>query len=370
MENTAIPPKINWMAEFRDKRLEQAYTLRLFAASRDTVCLVAMMIAAVYLMFGLYDLVFNREQPHLLMGLLLRALVFVMGCAVALYAKRSQYYERVTLLLTVQEMLLVFSYQLLLAMGGTYTFTELAIPFLVILMAAFLLPNRWIYAMVFALSVMLSFLVSAPFVYAQLNVEQWVGVLLYMLFVVALGGVYSRNLSVTRRLQFYHEYQLELMSGTDHLTQIYNRQKFDEVFERWLRLCNSGQAELSIIMFDLDDFKVLNDTHGHARGDQVLVQCVEVIRSRLRANDVFARWGGEEFMLLLPNTSFEAAVGLAERLRAVMEDTDFGCDVQVTASFGVACACAGDDTDTLVQRVDAYLYQAKQAGKNQVCAAG
>lgn len=158
----------------------------------------------------------------------------------------------------------------------------------------------------------------------------------------------------------------------DQLTEALNRRGFDELFKREsVRAQRSGQT-LSLALLDLDDFRHINAAHGHLGGDAALCHVVALARATLRASDAVARFGGEEFVLLLPETSFLEAMGTLERLRSRLAHKPLvydGRGILVTFSAGVARWQTGESQDELLARADRAMYQAKQAGKNRVVAA-
>ena len=155
-------------------------------------------------------------------------------------------------------------------------------------------------------------------------------------------------------------------ANMDGLTGIYNRQKFEADLKRELELYRRHGRPLTIIMFDVDNFKAINDRHGHLAGDRVLCEVAELVSSSLRAVDLFARWGGEEFGILLPETDQRGGCQLAEKLRRLFECYPFSIGQQVTASFGVAQALPDDDEATLTDRADRAMLKAKELGRNRV----
>ncbi len=164
--------------------------------------------------------------------------------------------------------------------------------------------------------------------------------------------------------------ELALAASTDMLTGALNRRAFMESAGReFARVCRYG-GHLSCIMIDLDHFKNVNDTHGHAAGDLILSSSARHIASRLREPDMFCRYGGEEFVILLPGTNQDGAVTLAEELRAGLADLDLTYAdkrISLTASFGVAEIHAQCSTlDTLLALADQALYEAKESGRNRV----
>jgi diguanylate cyclase (GGDEF)-like protein len=120
-------------------------------------------------------------------------------------------------------------------------------------------------------------------------------------------------------------------------------------------------------MFDIDHFKCINDEFGHSEGDRVLKEITWLVRDLIRETDVMTRWGGEEFMILVPRDGREAAAALAEKLRGAMEGHHFSGMPKVTASFGVSEYMPGDTLESLCARVDEALYRAKHEGRNRVC---
>ena len=162
---------------------------------------------------------------------------------------------------------------------------------------------------------------------------------------------------------------------TDELTGLANIRAFREAMEREAARAERFRHELSLIFMDLDDFKDINDAHGHLQGDEVLRLVGEILRTEPRAIDEAARYGGEEFLVALPETDSEGAVELAERIRARLEaaavkSVDGGEPVRVTASFGTATMPgAADDVRHLFEAADEALYEAKRQGKNRVVTA-
>lgn len=152
----------------------------------------------------------------------------------------------------------------------------------------------------------------------------------------------------------------------DPLTDLFNRRSFESFFDKEAsRSTRSGQP-MALIMCDLDHFKEVNDHYGHGVGDQVLVTMADIIRRNLRRSDMPCRWGGEEFAMLLPETTLEDATAKAQKIRRDVEECSFCKNVHITASFGVASFLPDEDLLPLQHRADQALYQAKDEGRNKV----
>ena len=157
------------------------------------------------------------------------------------------------------------------------------------------------------------------------------------------------------------------LARTDALTGVPNRRRFEEALEQELARSEREASPLSLIFVDLDHFKRVNDDFGHDVGDAVLVAAARFLQSRLRPYDTLARWGGEELVILLPETSGEQACAIAERLRAGLASVIVpSCPRSVTGSFGVARRRGGEAASELLRRADEAAYRAKQGGRNRV----
>lgn len=162
------------------------------------------------------------------------------------------------------------------------------------------------------------------------------------------------------------ESELEHLATIDPLTSIYNRRKFNEVLAYELRRDERYPSGLSFILCDLDNFKAINDDFGHNTGDEVLRLFAKLVNNCIRGTDTFARWGGEEFVLLLPEAGFETAIQIAEKIRQEVETTKFSKVDKVTVSFGVTQYLEGDSEESLFKRADRALYKAKENGRNRI----
>lgn len=172
----------------------------------------------------------------------------------------------------------------------------------------------------------------------------------------------TRDISERRRLQE----ELKARAATDLLTGVWNRFRLEEMGQAEVhRQARYGQP-LALVFMDLDRFKRVNDTHGHEAGDRVLQAFCATVRTCLRETDLFGRWGGEEFLVLVPGTDAPSARLLAERIRQAMEAQELPGIGRVTVSAGVAACRPGDSWPVLVARADAALYRAKSRGRNRV----
>jgi len=179
----------------------------------------------------------------------------------------------------------------------------------------------------------------------------------------------AANMQLRRRQKLGEFYRQ--LSMNDGLTGLYNRAWLNDVLPRLVATAHATHAPLSLVMLDIDHFKLFNDRHGHLQGDLALRTAAKVLAGALRPTDFAVRYGGEELMVILPDTSGPVAAGVAERLCERMREAVVFGDMRVplphvTASFGVACLAAGQDDQALIAAADTALYRAKAAGRNRV----
>lgn len=179
----------------------------------------------------------------------------------------------------------------------------------------------------------------------------------------AIVGAVIVHHDITERKRF--EERLREMSERDPLTNTYNRRHLYTILETETERARRYGTALSIVMFDIDRFKAVNDSYGHTAGDRVLTRIAEIVQQELRSVDLLARYGGEEFLIVAPGIGRQRAVVLAERLRLLIAAEKFDNLPQITCSFGVY-QFVDENTDALFRRVDDLMYKAKQQGRNRV----
>ncbi|MDH4129163.1 MAG: diguanylate cyclase, partial [Spirochaetota bacterium] len=159
---------------------------------------------------------------------------------------------------------------------------------------------------------------------------------------------------------------VEEMSITDHLTRCYNRFYLDSTLEVYIEKYVRYNRPFSILIIDIDHFKLVNDTFGHQAGDKVLIQFVNLIKTNIRKIDILGRWGGEEFLIICPETNLSDTVKLAEKLVKCIENGVFDNNLKITCSIGVAEYKMNEVRESVVKRADDALYIAKDSGRNKV----
>lgn len=198
-------------------------------------------------------------------------------------------------------------------------------------------------------------------------------IITFQMTIMALVYLVGRERWVHDRVQLEKRLELEelarnldLRAATDPLTGLFNRRKFDRELAAEILRAQRYKTPLSLVLFDIDHFKKINDTHGHQIGDQVLIELSRFVTANIRNSDVLARWGGEEFVILCPGCNGPMACQLAENLRGSIRTLIIDGAGTMTCSFGVAQFEEGDTPDSLIARADDALYRAKMNGRNMV----
>jgi len=159
--------------------------------------------------------------------------------------------------------------------------------------------------------------------------------------------------------------RLEIISQTDKLTNLFNRHKLDESLRLEIQRAERYNKKLSLIIIDIDHFKHVNDTFGHQTGDDVLIKVAEILQKSIRKIDILGRFGGEEFLIVCPQTEKEGVLKLAENIRKNIESYKFNTVRDITISLGLTSYQSGDDEDSMIKKSDDALYASKDEGRNK-----
>lgn len=189
---------------------------------------------------------------------------------------------------------------------------------------------------------------------------------LWMLSAFSFGLLSAFILEKSNQIIFLNDKQMEQLAVTDKLTNLYNRFKIELLVDEEIQRALRYKRFFSIILADVDKFKNVNDSCGHLIGDKVLKDFSKILKEKVRKSDIVGRWGGEEFLIILPETNINEAKKVAEYLREQIENFEFEVVKNKTSSFGVTSYRENDSIESIINRVDMALYKAKESGRNQV----
>ena len=357
---------LNKWCQFRDREIESDFLEYDKETNLNTVRVFVLLMGFIFALFIISDYFFYGHKDAFPAALGLRGLALLISVGASFLAGKIKRYGYTLVLVSLTQLAVFAIYLLnLYILHGTQTDLQFMSVILFIL-AAFLIPNKWKNCLVTGCIILVAYIsfylkfinTGEPMILIQRGIYLGISLVCCAIF------IFGRE--KPRRKQYAAEKILEYISITDRLTGINNRGHFEHVLGTWIK--NMRHNPFSLLLFDIDDFKKVNDRFGHTTGDEVLVKISEIISAHIRDEDIFARWGGEEFVVLFSTTGIEKATELAERLRKAVE-TNLHANVgKVTISIGITEYRQGETITDFVNRADEKMYDAKRAGKNRVMA--
>ncbi|MCL2092703.1 MAG: GGDEF domain-containing protein [Treponema sp.] len=355
---------VNRFCEFSNRDTEREFLAQEKERSLGTARALILIMGIIFMAFVFSDFFYYGGGRAAAFSLAIRSLVLGITLAFFFLSKRIGPYN-ITLIVIFLTQLIIFSLyllnlQLLEASQVFLQFMTVAL----FLISAYLIPNHLKNSFILSLCILGAYLAYCaafqdPALSPPLHER---GIYLGVTLIACAIFTYSHEKS--RRERFEAEKLLEINSITDKLTGVANRGRFEHVLGLWIK--NKRHEPFCLLFFDIDNFKSVNDRYGHSLGDEVLIQITQTVTANIRDEDTFARWGGEEFVILFSNIGIAKATELAERLRAAVEAVAHEKAGVVTISIGVVQYRQGETLLDLVHRGDTKMYEAKQAGKNRV----
>jgi len=350
----------------KDKKLEAEYLHNEVSSTIKYIRLAVLVLGFLFFLFIIPDYFVNREFQTIMQIFYIRLgfliLVFVLFTLLQFEASWAYLKELIgiySIIVAGCFLMIYYIYD-----SANLYIQSFGVTLLVIIF--FNLNPYWLYAALISTLTGAGFFIITHMRPEMMSASSTYAVYVYIILIIMMSSISAYRLNVNKRMQYLNTKELERLSVTDPLTGIYNRGKFDQELKKWVELAKRYNHDCTLILFDLDDLKAINDACGHMIGDQVIISITNLVKDIIRSSDVFARWGGDEFAILLPNTEKNEAIELVERIRNVISRHHFdqvGC---ISCSFGIASFDEASDMNELLNIADKKLYQAKLNGKNQV----
>ena len=312
------------------------------------------------------DLAAAESITQKIILIILRVVFFLILMILSLQFKKIKSFHVFSWIVTGCEILslIIFLYVMIQSANPNLLIQTMGL--ITIIIVVFLIPNRLSHTLLVSILGTISFFVCATiFISFSTAMDFWAAVV-YASIAILLCAICAWNTQKHQYNEFLAKLELEHMSTTDVLTRLSNRFKMGKEADKWIDYCRQNGAPLSLVFIDVDDLKSINDSFGHLVGDAVLSTLADIIQNQLRETDVISRWGGDEFLLLLPNITTENAIILSERIRGLIEYTTFEKGVSITCSFGVVEMDDASTFESLLSQSDKLMYGGKQLGKNRV----
>lgn len=366
MSNNENYKLINFIGEFKNNIEENEFIeqdMKKLASNIKVIILVLGIINTLFLIPD-YLNVPSKNSFYLIAA----GRIFFLFLVVFLFygVKSMKKFKMLTYWITGYELFCVMLFSFVFFQYDNPDYLIQAFGVMVIIIGIFIIPNRFIYMAVISAVSIISFNIMALYYIDELEFSEFSAGLGYLVIVYILCMTISLKDNYYKRINYITNKKLIKLSKTDPLTGIYNRAKLNEELNRCINYSKRYDADLSVVMIDLDDFKIINDNYGHLIGDSMILGFVKIVNENIRKTDIFARWGGEEFVLILPNTDIDEAKEILERVRITVECNEFEKVDKLTCSIGVAQLSKVDDNYSILQKADQMLYSAKDAGKNIV----
>ena len=357
---------LNKFCEFNDREIEAEFMEYEKIASLRIIRFMALLMGFIFALFIISDYYYFGNAEAFFITLGLRGLALVITIITFFTVGSFKRFNHTLLMMTLIELLV---YALYLQKLYHYRDTHPSIQFMTIILfvlTVFLIPNLWKNCIIASTAILVSYILFTSIFGNPTEMPSLAQRGIYLGVCIVACSIFLFGRENSRRKQFAAEKHLEFISITDRLTGIYNRGRFEFVLGQWIK--SMRHYPFSLILYDIDNFKNVNDHFGHAAGDEVLVATTKAVSASIRDNDIFARWGGEEFVVLFNGAGIEKAAELAERLRKAVEANPCGPAGKITISIGVAQYHKDEAVADFVNRADAKMYEAKRAGKNRVVA--
>ena len=338
-------------------------------ALRPTIKALFIVVAGFNTLLLIPDMI-NLTGERAVAVLAMRVVFTLMIVSTFLWVMRLKAFRSYATLVTLLEAAALAVFLIVFILYPAPDFSIQALGMMVIVMLIYMTPNDWVNMNAVAWAGIVCFLLSTLLVVRGVGSGKIAAGMIYLGAVTALCAIFALHIRAYQYREYVSRTDLLRDYATDPLTRLGNRVRLEEEAAKWMDWSLKYGVPLSLVVMDVDNMKTVNDTYGHIQGDAVLFQVAEELTANLRKNDVCVRWGGDEFMLLLPNTHIREAERLAGRVQHAISSRAFTPPVKMTCSFGIAPMQPGLSLSALIAKADESLYAAKKTGKNAIRTTG
>ena len=319
-------------------------------------------------LFLLCDLFFIQDRAERLIAGILRYCFSILLILLIRKLQRIKTFAAFSIVVSLQEVLAVLMFLSVLQFYENPEFMVQSMGMLLTILVIFLVPNRWENMLVLAIAASGAFFLLAYFRFPNILLREFTAAVFYAAMTILLCAVKTIGTDRAAQREFAAKTRLEQTSSRDFLTSAATRERLEEEAKRWMNFCRRQGLPLCLVFADVDDLKQINDRFGHTMGDAALREVAAVMRNQLRNSDTIARWGGDEFVLLLPNVTLQNAVLLLDRVRLAVSQIRLSDGITVSCSFGVVQMDPDSDYAQMLSAADKMMYHAKKDGKGRVSA--
>ena len=317
-------------------------------------------------LFLICDMIFIQGRTERLIAGIIRygfAIILIISIR---KLQRIRTFAAFALLISALEAAAIILFFSVLLLYDSPDFMIQSLGVLLTILAIFIVPNRSAYMMTLSLLAAAGFFLFYLFQQQDIPLRQYIAAAVYTVLTIVLCAVKGIGADRYARAQFLKGERLEQASTRDFLTNTATRERLEEEARRWMSFCRRQSLPLCLVFVDVDDLKRINDKHGHTMGDIALKEVAKIMQTQLRNSDTIARWGGDEFVILLPNVTLQNAVLLLDRVKTAVNQIRLENMICMSCSFGVVQMKPESTYAQMLAEADAMMYRAKQNGKGKI----
>lgn len=346
--------------------LKSLYCDYKFLISQKYMKIVVLFVGLFNLLLLVPDLILIEGASKIISLIIIRVIFSFSLFGVFLRKKQIKTFKMFSITVTAFEIIYLIVFLFVLSRYSQPDFLIQAFGIVIIIIVVFIVPNRWMNMLFVSLLGTIGFLVCSLVVIEKIEAKYFYSAIVNLPAVIILCAVFAWKNEQHYYKEFVAKSELERIGSIDCLTNTVNRYKMKEEADRWIDFCHRHHMSLSLIFIDVDDLKLINDKFGHIVGDCILVEISNLIKSQLSDSDILARWGGDEFVLMLPDKNRDDVVVLVEKIRSSLIDNVFTEGICVTCSFGIATMKKESTFENLLYKADHLMYVSKKSGKNKI----
>lgn len=317
-------------------------------------------------MFLICDIIFIQGQTERMIVAITRYCFSILVILMIRKLQRVRTFAAFAALVTTLEAVAILLYLFVLKLYESPDFMIQSMGLILTILVIFIVPNRSGNMLALALTGAAAYFLFAYFFIDSMTPKEYIAALVYAALTIVICAVKAVGNDKYARREFQAKAQLELASAKDFLTNAATRARLEEEARRWMNFCRRQGLPLCMVFVDVDNLKQINDRYGHAMGDAALIKIAALMQNQLRNSDTIARWGGDEFVMLLPNVTLKNAVLLLDRVKLAVSKLELEGGVCVSCSFGVVQMGPETTYAQMLAEADAMMYRSKQDGKGRI----
>jgi len=361
-----VPAKETMTAAKTKKQSHIKYEATKLSAAQRNIHVFVQIASIGNFIFLICDLFFLQEQMERMIVAISRYCFSILLILLVRKLQRMKTFSSFSALITTLEAAALLLYITVLWLYESPDFMIQSMGMIMMILVFFIIPNRSVNVLVLSIIAMITYFSSSYFLIRDVLFKDFLAAIVYAILTVIICAVTTIGSDRYAQREFQAKSLLQETSTKDYLTNAATRARLEEEARRWMNFCRRQSLPLCLVFVDVDNLKSVNDRYGHATGDIALKQIAELMQTQLRNSDTIARWGGDEFVLLLPNVSLQNAVLLLDRVKSSIGKLTVDNKVTVSCSFGVVQMRPESTYQEMLAQADAMMYRSKQGGKGKI----